>query len=329
MPAEWERHEATWLTWPKDPTTFPPSIMHNVEQAYVEMIEELASGERIDLLVDNQRSAERVSQLLATKENVVFHKITTADVWVRDYGPIFVKKKDGIAVTKWIFNAWGNKYDELKPDDISGMKIAQSTRLRVFEPGLVLEGGSIEVNGHGTGITTKQCLMNSNRNPNLNQSEIACSLKEYLGIENLIWLERGIAGDDTDGHVDDVARFVDENTVLYMTEDKEDDDNCQALQKNAEILSEAKDQNGRKINLIPIKMPKSVNYDGSRLPASYANFYIGNSVVLVPTYGDSHDSTVVDSFKHIFTDRRVVGIDCRSLVYGLGAIHCVTQQQPQ
>ncbi len=328
MPAEWERHKATWLTWPKDPTTFPPTILGDVEQIYVKMIEELAVGERVDLLVDDKRTEERASLMLENTDNIVFHQIESADVWVRDYGPIFVRGPKEVAAIKWIFNAWGNKYAELKPDNETGMRISRATRLKMFEPGLVLEGGSVDVNGLGTGLATKQCLLNRNRNPQLNQDAIAEKLREYLGITNLVWLDHGIAGDDTDGHVDDIARFVNQNTILCMTEDDTKDENFEALKSNIETLRQARDQDGNGINLVPIEMPRRVDCEGGRLPASYANFYIGNVVVLVPTYGEPSDRVAADALRSAFPDRKIVEINCRPLVYGFGAIHCVTQQQP-
>ena len=328
MPAEWEKHEATWLTWPKDPTTFPPRILPDVEQIYMQMIEELGAGEKVNLLIDDEENEKRVSKMLTSTENVAFHKIRTSDVWVRDYGPIFVKSPTGVAATKWTFNAWGNKYAELRSDNESGMKIAESAGFKIFGSGLVLEGGSVEVNGLGTGVVTKQCLLNSNRNPQLNEVQIAEQLKEYLGITNLIWLDSGIAGDDTDGHIDDVARFVGESTILCMTEDDEGDENFESLKRNLDVVSQAKDQRGNRIDVIQINMPKRVDCEDGRLPASYANFYIGNAVVLVPTFGDSNDQPTLDALRTAFPNRKVVGINCRPLIYGFGAIHCVTQQQP-
>ncbi|MDG6999920.1 MAG: agmatine deiminase family protein, partial [Nitrososphaerota archaeon] len=228
MPAEWEKHEATWLSWPKDPTTFPPGKLEDVEKIYLRMIEELSRGERVDLLVDDQKTQDAISSRLRSTNNVVFHQIRTADVWMRDYGPIFIKNAT-LAATKWVFNAWGNKYDDLKEDNNSGMKVAALVAKSIFEPRIVLEGGSIDVNGQGTCLTTRQCLLNKNRNPELDQMEIEERLREFLGITNVIWLDSGVAGDDTDGHVDDIARFVNHNTVLCMTEEDVEDDNYDAL----------------------------------------------------------------------------------------------------
>lgn len=328
MPAEWEEHEATWLSWPKDPTTFPSDIMDKVESIYVEIVEALASGERVNILVDNEASEKKVSSIIDSTMNVAFQKIKSVDVWIRDYGPIFIKNS-GVAATKWIFNAWGNKYDDLKSDDQTGLEIAASTQLPIFKPDIVLEGGSIDVNGVGTVLTSRQCLLNRNRNPRLSQNEISSYLKEYLGATNIIWLESGISGDDTDGHVDDIARFVNPNTIVYMLEDDGTDENYAALKQNYEILKMAKDQDGRNLELIPIPMPKKkIKSNDGRLPASYANFYIGNSSVLVPTYRDKNDDVALGIIKSLFPGRKVLGIECSPLVFGFGSIHCVTQQQP-
>jgi agmatine deiminase len=328
MPAEWEMHQATWLVWPTNRETFPGDLMEEVERTYVKMIEELAVGERVELLVEDEKAKDRVVSMIRRNNNVIFHQVKTVDVWARDYGPIFVKNSEGVAATKWSFNAWGNKYEDFKADDETGMKIAQSTGMRIFTPNMVLEGGSIEVNGLGTCITTRQCLLNQNRNPQLSEREISQNLKDYLGITKLIWLDSGIDGDDTDGHVDDIARFLNAKTVLCMTEDNKTDKNWNVLKENLEILTAATDQEGSRINVIPIRMPKRIDGSDGRLPASYANFYIANAVVLVPTYGSSNDAAALATLQSFFPGRKIVGINCRSLVYGLGAIHCVTQQQP-
>jgi agmatine deiminase len=231
--------------------------------------------------------------------------------------------------TKWIFNAWGNKYDDLKPDDASGREVASATGLEVIEPGFVLEGGSIDTNGLGTCITTEQCLLNRNRNPLLKKADIERVLDGFLGFKNIVWLKSGIAGDDTDGHVDDIARFVDERTVVCMVEDDERDENHAALKSNLEILQSARDERGRKLSVVPVSMPKKMVGDGERLPASYANFYIGNSAVLVPVFGDVNDGPALGAIGKAFPGREIVGINCEALVYGFGGIHCVTQQQPK
>ncbi len=332
MPAEWTKHESTWLSWPKNPLTFAPEILPKVENAYVEMIEGLAHGERVDLLVDDDRTEERVRSKLSAK-NVTFHKIKSSDVWMRDYGPIFVKRKQGrkaiVAATKWEFNAWGRKYDDLLVDDSTGRQIAESTGLEVFETGVVLEGGSIDVNGSGALLTTEQCLLNRNRNPDLGKAQLERLLHDYLGASSIVWLEKGIEGDDTDGHVDDIARFVDESTVVCMTGRDAGDANRAVLKRNEAILSAHRDDQGRRLEVVPIEMPGDVLAEDGRLPASYANFYIGNSAVLVPVFGDpERDGAALDTLSEFFHGRKVVPVDSRDLVRGFGGIHCVTQQQP-
>ncbi len=328
MPAEWEEHRGTWLSWPKDPTTFPSNIIRKVESIYVDMVEALSEGETVNVLVDDIDFEKRVSSMIGSTRNVVFYKIKSVDVWVRDYGPIFLKDHD-VAATKWIFNAWGNKYDDLKADDETGLAMARLTGLRLFKAAFVLEGGSIDVNGVGTMLTSSQCLLNRNRNPELNQAQITEVLREYLGATNVIWLGSGIAGDDTDGHVDDLARFVNQDTIVCMLEEDPSDQDYMPLKQNYEILKQARNLEGESFKVIPISMPrKKMNSDEGRLPASYANFYIGNKVVLVPTYADRNDDKALETIKALFPGRKVLGIDCSSLIFGFGSIHCVTQQQP-
>ena len=328
MPAEWEKHEATWMVWPKDPDTFPKGIIGPVEEAYIKIISALAKGEKVNLLVDDKGTEDRVLSMLPSKENVFIHHINSADVWVRDYGPIFIKKNNEIAATKWIFNSWGNKYRELLMDNETGMQIAEFTKKKIFEPEIILEGGSIETNGLGTCITTEQCLLNKNRNPKLSKEDIEECLKGYLGFGNFIWLKGGIEGDDTDGHVDDIARFVNKNTVVCMVEENQDDNNCKTLEENLDILKKAHDQDGEKIKVIPIPMPRKIKIPERRLAASYANFYIGNAAVLVPTFNDKNDEEAISIIGKFFPGKAIIGIDCRDLVYGYGGIHCITQQQP-
>lgn len=329
MPAEWEKHQATWLAWPKDPETFPKGIIELVEASYVKIIEALAAGEIVNVLVDNKEMEEKaLNMLLNSSKNVFFHHIRTADVWMRDYGPIFIRKRGQVAATKWIFNSWGNKYEELKKDNEVGMEIAKLTKNQIFEPGIILEGGSIDTNGLGTCLTTGQCLLNKNRNPHLNKGQIESYLRDNLGFTNIIWLKEGIVGDDTDGHVDDIARFVNKDTIVCMIEDNTSDENYNALRENIKLLEKSHDQKGKKINVIPLPMPRRVEILGRRVPASYANFYIGNSAVLLPIFNDKNDKKAVSIMSKLFPDRKVVGVECGALAYGYGGIHCITQQQP-
>lgn len=327
MPAEWERHQATWLSWPKNPLTFAADVLPDVEAAYCEIAESLAGGETVEILVDDAAAETRVRDLLPSA-GMRFHRTPSADVWIRDYGPIFVKGRSGVAATKWRFNAWGNKYDDLLPDDHVGLEVARAAGVRVFEAGRVLEGGSVDVNGSGMLLTTEQCLLNPNRNPGLRRGAIEGLLRDYLGATEVIWLKSGIAGDDTDGHVDDLARFVDARTVLCMVEGDIRDENHAALRQNQRLLSAFRDREGQRLDLVTLPMPPRLDAPDGRLPASYANFYVGNSAVLVPTFGASSDDEALATIGGFFKGRRTVGVDCRKLVYGFGGIHCVTQQQP-
>src|SRR5208283_4566432 len=295
MPAEWERHDGTWLAWPKDPLTFPEEIIGRVEETYRRIVVGLAGGERVNLLVDDEAMERRVSAFLGENLNVSYHWIRTADVWMRDYGPIFVRRVDGgLAAVKWTFNAWGNKYDELLADNQAGMEVARAAGVEVLEPGVVLEGGSIDTNGRGTCLTTEQCLLNRNRNPQLTKEQIEDHLSRFLGFVNFVWLKEGIAGDDTDGHVDDIARFVADGRVVCMVEDDPRDENYEALKQNLALLMAAKDEQGRNLEVVPISMPRKKVGGDERLPASYANFYVGNSSVLVPTFDDVNDGPALE-----------------------------------
>lgn len=334
MPAEWTMHEATWLSWPKNPDSFPDEILPEVEKTYLRIIEALHKNEKVNILVDDESCEKRVRGLLKSNvigsENIVFNKIATADVWFRDYGPIFIARKENprdVAFTHWKFNAWGNKYESLKQDTGIPEKLPLG-RFRKFKAPMVLEGGSIDVNGSGTCLTTEQCLLNKNRNPQMSKLQIEKYLRDYLGATNVIWLKEGISGDDTNGHVDDLARFVDKDIVVCAIEENVNDENYNALKTNFEILNTAKDQDGNQLKIIKLPMPKPVSYNGQRLPASYANFYIANKSVLVPAFNDENDKKALDIIQKLFPDRNAIGINCRELVYGFGAIHCITQQQP-
>ena len=327
MPAEWEKHEATWVSWPKDPDTFPSETLPRVERAFAALVDALSTGEQVRILVDDDRLEARARSMVQMSGDVSFHHIKTVDVWVRDYGPIYLSGT-GAALTKWEFNAWGRKYDDLLPDNEAGQKIAESEGIPVFRTGMVLEGGSIDVNGAGTLLTTEQCLLDPSRNPRLKRSQIEGSLASNLGLEKIVWLRRGIEGDDTDGHVDDMARFVGPKTIVVAVEKRTSDPNYGPLEEDLGLLNEATDQDGSPFELIPLPMPPALESDGVRLPASHANFYVGNSAVVVPTFGGESDSEAIRVLQQAFPSRDVQGIDCRALAYGLGTLHCVTQQVP-
>ena len=332
MPAEWEKHDAIWLSWPHDPTTFPLRV-DKAEEAYAHIIKHIHGGERVNLFVANEAMKQKATHML-TKEavdlnRITFHVFDYADVWFRDYGPTFlVDKQRRLGMVNWVFNSWGEKYEELLKDRLITDYIQEQLGLPSFEPGIVLEGGSIDVNGVGTVLTTEQCLLNRNRNPSLGRSEIERILKDYLNVEKVIWLRNGVAGDDTDGHVDDIARFVNSTTVVCAFEEDKTDENYRVLKENYEILRKAKDQQGRTLRVIKLPMPKVLGDNGERLPASYANFYISNNVVLVPVFSHRNDQSALTILQEQFPDRKVAGINCVNFVFGLGAIHCITQQQP-
>ena len=333
MPAEWEKHDAIWLAWPHDPQTFPDRV-GKVEEVYFKIIEAIHVSEDVNLFVKDEFMKENVEKLLGKNdidmEKIHFIIFDYADVWMRDYGPIFVtdKAKQNLAMTHWIFNAWGEKYEDLMRDTRIPSFMNKRMQLYCFEPRIVLEGGSIDVNGKGTLLTTEQCLLNKNRNPHLDKKDIENYLKDYLGVNHIIWLKKGIIGDDTDGHVDDIARFVNPSTILCAYEENKNDENYPILKENYELLLESRDQSGNHLNIVKLPMPGFVGDENGRLPASYANFYIGNKVVLVPIFGHENDRKAMDILQNIFKDREVVGIYCADLVYGLGTIHCISQQQP-
>ena len=337
MPAEWHPHHSTWLTWPKDPETWPDRVPQ-VEQIYLEMIAALTPHEIVDLLVDNDETERLIRERCtdAASSRIRFHHVQTVDSWIRDYGPNFLIGPNGeVAYNDWIFNAWGNKYEELKKDDSVPRRLDPFLSLKSFSPGIVMEGGSIEVNGAGCVLTTEQCLLNANRNPNLSRDEIEQYLQNYLGVTKVLWLGEGIVGDDTDGHIDDIARFVASDVIVCAVEDDPADANYEILQDNLKRLRSMTDAAGKPFEIVTLPMPGTVGgssttaRDLERLPASYANFYIANSVVLAPVFGHANDERAVDALQRLFPSRRVVPIDCEPLVWGMGTIHCVTQQQPK
>lgn len=335
MPAEWEGHESTWLSWPQNSETWPGKKLARVEEAYLQMLEGLLPGEKVNLLVRDPGMGETVKRRLEKMSirtgNLKLHAVPTADVWIRDYGPTFLKKQgQGVrdkGYVKWIFNAWGGKYPSLAKDNhvVENLPL---TLYPIFSPGIILEGGSIEVNGAGTCLTTEQCLLNKNRNPQLSRPQIEQILKDYLGVSHIVWLKEGIAGDDTDGHIDDLARFVDKNTVLAAFEESEKDTNYEVLKKNWDDLKKAVNQDGKKWNVVKLPMPGVVAEGQERLPASYANFFIANKAVLLPAYGHKNDKEAARILKDFFPKREILPIPCRDMVYGLGALHCVSQQEP-
>jgi agmatine deiminase len=338
MPAEWETHAATWLAWPHEKSDWPGKFAP-IPWVYADIVRHLSQVERVRILVtstDAERGVRRILKKAGANLSAVdFFRVPTNRGWIRDFGPIFVRNsKSEIAVTNWRFNAWA-KYSDWKKDDAANGKLAQKLKWNMCSPEyrgrpVVLEGGSIDVNGAGSMLTTEECLLSpiQARNPDLSREELAVIFREYLGVTNVLWLKSGIAGDDTHGHIDDLARFVNPGTVVTVIEEDPSEANFQPLQENLALLSAMKDQDGRALHIETLPMPDPVCFDGQRLPASYANFYIANQIVLVPTFNDSHDAQALTKLAGLFPGRKVVGIACLDLVLGLGTIHCMSQQEP-
>jgi agmatine deiminase len=338
MPGEWERHAGTWLGWPHEVTDWPGKFAP-IPWAFAEMVRLISQMERVFLLVEDGAAEKRARGILrkagAKLEAVEFFRVPTDRGWMRDSGPICVKNAAGeVAYNHFVFNGWA-KYANHKKDAAEVDKANTRLKRRMFSPErggrrVVLEGGSIDVNGRGTLLTTEECLQSTvqERNPGFSKDDYAEVFREYLGVTHVLWLGSGIAGDDTHGHVDDLARFVNETTVVTVVEEDRADANYAALQENLRRLRGMKDQDGRALQVETLPMPKAVYFDGQRLPASYANFYVANGLVIVPTFNDAKDRVALDTLAGLFPGREVVGICCRDLVLGLGTLHCMTQQEP-
>ncbi|HEU4389311.1 MAG TPA: agmatine deiminase family protein [Blastocatellia bacterium] len=335
MPAEWEPHEATWLSWPHNRDSWPDKF-EPVPAIFARIVKQLAEHEIVNINVAGDDMRSDAEDILAQEgvllSRVRFHLIPTNDAWARDHGPIFITRQAGarceLAAVKWGYNAWGGKYPPFDLDDQVARKVGSRLALPVFEAGIILEGGSIDVNGRGSLLTTESCLLNQNRNPGMSKDDIEKRLKSYLGVSHVIWLGEGIEGDDTDGHIDDLARFVDPATIVTVIEPDPADPNHEPLRDNLARLQALRDQDGAPFRVVTLPMPRRMEHQGQRLPASYANFYLANNIALVPTFGDPADAGALNTLAGLLPGRRVVGIDCTDLVWGLGAIHCVTQQQP-
>jgi len=332
MPAEWEKQDAIWLSWPKDPTTWPNKVSQ-VQKTYIQMIEIISSFQKVNLLVDNIKEENVVrSKLKEAKisvDNIIFWHIETVDAWIRDYGPTFVINDKKLGMIDWTFNAWGNKYEELKKDTNIPQIINEKLQIAYFNPKIILEGGSIEVDGEGTALVTEQCLLNPNRNPHHSKDDIEEILCEYLNVEKVLWLGSGIEGDDTDGHIDDITRFVSPAVVVTCIENDTTDSNHTPLRDNFLRLSSMKDAKNRSLTIIKLPMPEKIlGPDNKPFPASYANFLITNKAVLVPIYGSKNDDKALSILKEVFPSKEIIGILCSSMIWGKGAIHCLSQQQP-
>jgi agmatine deiminase len=342
MPAEWERHKATWLAWPHNPEDWPGKFQP-IPWIYAEIVRLLSYREKVYIAVQNEVEQRRAENILtrahADLANVEFHQWVTDRVWTRDSGPIFVRNVDGqVAITNWKFNAWA-KYDDWHNDDQLPRHVSALLKLRTWEPKIdlpdgprriVLEGGSIDTNGQGTLLTTEECLLSEvqQRNPGVSRQQLESVFHDYLGIGQVIWLGRGIAGDDTHGHVDDITRFVAADTIITAVEPDTADPNHEPLADNLQRLKAARTLDGKQFTIIELPMPKPVFFRKQRLPASYANFYIANGLILMPTFHDPNDRIALGILAEAFPDREVIGIHSVDLVWGLGTLHCMTQQQP-
>jgi agmatine deiminase len=332
MPAEWEPHAATWLSWPRREGISFPDAFDDAMAAFIQMVDALRESESVRINVNDAAHENEVRVVLRDVDisHVEFCYVPTNEPWCRDHGPIFVTRSQEprTAIIDWGYNAWGNKYPPFDLDDVVPTRIAQCLELPLYYPNLVLEGGSIDINGTGTLLTTTSCLLNPNRNPGKSQEEIEQVLRDFLGVTNILWLGDGIEGDDTDGHVDDISRFVNRNTIVTCVEPNLADPNHAPLLDNLRRLQTMKLEDGDNITVLEIPMPTRLEKEGQRLPASYANFYIANRVVLLPVFDCSNDQQAIETLQSCFPDRRIVPINCRDLVWGLGAFHCLTQQQP-
>ena len=345
MPAEWEPHEATWIAWPHHRDDWPGKF-EPIRWVYADIVRHLAPRERVEILVNGKAAEQQARKVLqdasALCDGVRFHRCPTNRAWTRDSGPIFAfaeyendQQGLGLVAVNWRFNAWA-KYDNWQKDNEVPARIRKLVGLPEVRPStlagdwIVLEGGSIDVNGRGTMLTTEECLLSSEqqRNPGMTRDDLEKVFAKFLGIRKVIWLGRGIVGDDTHGHVDDLARFVTPDTVVIASETDRADENYSALRDNMERLCEATDQDGNPLHIVALPMPSPVYFEGRRLPASYANFYIANGIVLVPTFNDKNDRLALNILAELFLDRDVIGIYCGDLIWGFGALHCMTQQQP-
>jgi agmatine deiminase len=338
MPAEWESHEATWIAWPHEKSDWPGKFMP-IPWVYASIVKHLARVERVRILVEDAEAEDSVRRILrkggASSENVEFFHVKTNRSWTRDYGPIFVRDEAGEKFAlDWHFNGWA-KYDNWQADDSVSEQLASSFHWPLCRPErngkrLVLEGGAVDVNGAGSILVTEECLLSSvqARNPGLSREDMEAVFRDFLGASHTLWLRNGIAGDDTHGHIDDLARFIDERTIVIASEPDPKDANYEPLRENLALLREMRGATGEPFRIETLPMPEPVYFAGQRLPASYANFYIANETVLVPTFNDKNDRVALNTLAELFPDRAVIGIACTDLVLGLGTLHCMTQQQP-
>ncbi len=359
MPAEWEPHAATWIAWPHNRSDWPGKF-EPIGWVMAEIVRQLAKQERVNILVNDEGSEKRALKFLhrahvvpqneskraRSESPIQFHHYPTNRIWTRDFGPSFVKRAGratadlpALAAINWRFNAWA-KYRDWQKDDAAATTLLRDLKIKTWEPlrdrkgkpvRVVLEGGSIDPNGRGTMLTTEECLLSpvQQRNPGLSRAELEQLFVDYLGVTKTLWLGRGIVGDDTHGHIDDLARFVAPSTVVVASENDRSDENYEPLRENFERLRRMTDQDGRRLRVIKLPMPEPVWFEGRRLPASYANFYVANGLVLVPVFNSANDRAALNILAEVFPSRRIVPIYCGDFIWGLGALHCMTQQEPK
>ena len=338
FPPEWHPHRGTWISWPRPEGISFPGKYHEAIEDIAGLIAVLVQREEVHLNVSNENYERIVRDFLKSRRvplrRVFFHHIPTNEAWVRDHGPAFVLRtrrgRTEAAIVDWGFNAWGGKYPPWDADDNVPTRIGAELKLPVFYPGIVMEGGAVDFNGAGTVMTTTSCLLNKNRNPGLSKIQIEQYLREYYGQKHVIWLGEGIEGDDTDGHIDDLARFIDERTIAIAVEPNPRDRNHAILRAARRALDRVRDQDGNPFEIVELPMPRPIAYEGQRVPATYVNFYFANGALLVPTFGQrDRDRQAIAILQKRLPKREVIGVDCRKLIWGLGAIHCFTQQYPR
>jgi agmatine deiminase len=333
FPAEFSQHTATWLSWPHKEASWPGKI-ETIFPVYARFVKYVAEGEKVNINVCDEAMKKKATHYLqavgADLKNIQFFIHPTNDAWCRDHGPAFLvsRKEKKKMIVDWGYNAWGGKYPPFDLDDNIPTLIANYYNIPVVYPGIVMEGGAVDFNGKGTVLTTTSCLLNENRNPHLNQKQIEEHLHNYYGVDNILWLGDGIVGDDTDGHIDDLTRFVNENTVVTVVETNKSDDNYLPLLENLNALKKLRLENGKQMNIVELPMPSAFVYEDMRLPASYANFYISNKYVVVPTFRDKNDEVALNTLQECFKDRKVIGLDSTDIIWGLGSFHCLSQQEP-
>lgn len=335
FPAEWHKHRATWLSWPHKEASWPGKL-DVIYQPYCAFIKAVSKGEQVCINILNKHLQDEATEELlkagVNMKQITFYSHPTNDAWCRDHGPAFLINPHAEVpkiIVDWGYNAWGNKYPPYDLDDVIPTEIGKTLGIPVVPAPIVMEGGSVDFNGAGSVLTTTSCLLNPNRNPHLNQQQLEEYLYNYYGVEQILWLGDGIVGDDTDGHIDDITRFVNDNTVVTVIEENKKDENYAPLQDNLRLLKEMRLLNGKQLNIIELPMPAPVIYEDQRLPASYANFYISNTAVVVPTYRDKNDEKALDILSACFPHHEVMGIDSTDVIWGLGSWHCLSQQEPE